>query len=129
MKIAVVVPGMSGSWQAPPGRAATMSCVSIRTKRKSEHFAGKMPFYEPGLEELVRRNRREARLAFTATLPKAVRDSAIVFIAVGTPPGRTSADAQLGACGGARHRQGDERLQGDCDKSTVPVGFERPGSW
>jgi UDPglucose 6-dehydrogenase len=44
-----------------------------------------MPIYEPGLEELVRRNRQEGRLSFTTTLTKAVRDSAIVFIAVGTP--------------------------------------------
>ena len=54
-------------------RAATTSCASTRTTRRSERFArGKMPIYEPGLEELVRRNRHENRLTFTTTLPKAV---------------------------------------------------------
>ena len=48
---------------------------------------GRMPIYEPGLEEMVRRNRLENRLTFTTMLPKAVRDSSIVFIAVGTPQG------------------------------------------
>ena len=56
---------------------------------------GKMPIYEPGLEDLVRRNRLEKRLTFTTTLTKAVRDSAIVFVAVGTPQGEDgSADLQ-----------------------------------
>ena len=48
--------------------------------------AGKMPIYEPGLEEIVRRNRQEGRLEFTTNLPKAVRDSQIVFIASCSSP-------------------------------------------
>src|SRR5687768_4635222 len=56
--------------------------VKVRLLRRS-----KVPFYEPGLEELVRRNDGEGRLSFTTTLPKAVRDSAVIFIAVGTPQG------------------------------------------
>src|SRR5687768_835181 len=48
---------------------------------------GKIPIYEPGLEELVRRNYSEKRLAFTTSLPDAVRRATVVFIAVGTPTG------------------------------------------
>src|SRR5437660_10309942 len=47
--------------------------------------AGKLPIYEPGLLELVQRNCREQRLGFTTDLASAVREAALVFIAVGTP--------------------------------------------
>ena len=54
-----------------------------------------MPIYEPGLEEMVRRNHAEERLTFTTDLPAAVEASEIVFIAVGTPQGEDgSADLQ-----------------------------------
>src|SRR2546426_2591539 len=49
--------------------------------------SGKLPIYEPGLLELVQRNRREQRLAFTTDLAKAVQASELIFIAVGTPQG------------------------------------------
>ncbi len=48
---------------------------------------GESPIYEPGLEELLKRNLQEERLSFTTDLARAVRDSEIVFVAVGTPPG------------------------------------------
>src|SRR5437764_3802934 len=48
--------------------------------------AGKLPIYEPGLLELVQRNRREQRLSFTTDLAAAVGSARLVFIAVGTPP-------------------------------------------
>jgi UDPglucose 6-dehydrogenase len=84
---------------------------------------GRMPIYEPGLEELVKRNRAENRLAFSSTLAKAVRDSAIIFIAVGTPQGEDgAADLQhvLGVAKEiARAMNGYKVIVG---KSTVPVG-------
>jgi len=125
MKIAVVGTGyvglVAGACLAESGNDVV--CVDtdeakIRTLRR-----GKMPFYEPGLEELVRRNRHEGRLTFTATLPKAVRDAALIFIAVGTPPGEDgSADLQhvlAVARDIARAMNGYKVV---VNKSTVPVG-------
>jgi len=125
MKIAVIGTGyvglVAGACLAESGNDVV--CVDndqskVRTLRR-----GKMPFYEPGLEELVRRNRQEGRLTFTATLPRAVRDSAIIFIAVGTPPGEDgSADLQQVldvARDVARAMNGYKVIVA---KSTVPVG-------
>jgi len=125
MKIAVVGTGyvglVAGACLAESGNDVV--CVDkdeakIRTLRR-----GKMTFYEPGLEELVRRNRHEGRLTFTATLAKAVRDSTIIFIAVGTPRGEDgSADLQhvLAVVRDiARAMNGYKVI---VNKSTVPVG-------
>lgn len=84
---------------------------------------GRMPIYEPGLEEMVKRNRQEKRLTFTTVLTKAVRDASIVFIAVGTPQGEDgSADLQhvlVVAREIARAMNGYKVI---VNKSTVPVG-------
>ena len=125
MKIAVVGTGyvglVAGACLAESG--SDVICVDrdeakVRTLRR-----GKMPFYEPGLEELVKRNRQERRLTFTSTLPKAVRDSSIIFIAVGTPPGEDgSADVQqvLGVARDVAKAMNGYKVI--VDKSTVPVG-------
>src|SRR5678816_4567980 len=87
MKIAVIGTGyvglVAGACFAESGN--DVICVDKDGAKVRTLRAGRMPIYEPGLEEIVRRNRHENRLTFTTTLPKAVRSSSIVFIAVGTP--------------------------------------------
>jgi UDPglucose 6-dehydrogenase len=84
---------------------------------------GRIPIYEPGLEEIVRRNASEKRLRFTTALPEAVRQADVVFIAVGTPTGEDgSADLQHVL---AAAREIGRSLGGYTiivDKSTVPAG-------
>ena len=72
-----------------------------------------VPIYEPGLEELIKRNVAHDRLTFTTDMSRAVKGSDIIFIAVGTPPGEDgSADLKY-VLGAARaDRQIHERLQG-----------------
>jgi UDPglucose 6-dehydrogenase len=88
--------------------------------------AGRLPIYEPGLLELVQRNRREQRLAFTTDLAAAATEARLVFIAVGTPPAADgSADlSSLWAVGDALvpHLRPDAVV---LIKSTVPVGTNR----
>ena len=125
MKIAVVGTGyvglVAGACLAENGHAVVCidnDEIKVRTLRR-----GKMPFYEPGLEELVRRNRQERRLTFASTLPKAVRDASAIIIAVGTPPGEDgAADVQqvlAVARDVARAMNGYKVI---VNKSTVPVG-------
>src|SRR6185437_9201401 len=95
MKIAVVGTGyvglVVGACLAENGN--TVICVDKDESKIATLNAGKMTIYEPGLAEIVRRNRNEERLSFTTDLPAAVGASEIIFIAVGTPQGENgSAD-------------------------------------
>src|SRR5262252_125739 len=89
MKIAVVGSGyvglVLGACLSENGN--TVACVDKDAGKVDTLTAGKMTIYEPGLEEIVRRNVAEERLAFTTDLPSAVKRSDIIFIAVGTPQG------------------------------------------
>ena len=70
-------------------------CGDIDSEKITLLDSGHIPIYEPGLEALVERNLRSGRLRFTTDIPKAVRASAVIFIAVGTPPDEDgSADLQ-----------------------------------
>ena len=100
-----------------------MICVDNNAPKVRSLKRGRIPIYEPGLEELVVRNQREKRLSFSTALPRAVRASQIVFIAVGTPPGDDGA-ADLKyvvevARNLARAMNGYKVI---VNKSTVPVG-------
>ena len=84
---------------------------------------GGIPIYEPGLQEMVKRNRKAGRLAFTTDIEQAVAFGTVQFIAVGTPPAEDgSADLQhvLAAARNIGRHMHDYRVV--VDKSTVPVG-------
>jgi len=85
--------------------------------------AGRMPIYEPGLEEMVARNAGDRRLAFTMDLGAGIRHGDVIFIAVGTPPKDTgetdlshveAVAAEIGRC--------MDRYKVVVNKSTTPVG-------
>jgi UDPglucose 6-dehydrogenase len=98
-------------------------CVDKDAAKVRALQRGKIPIYEPGLEELVRRNRAEKRLTFTTDLAQAVKRAEVLFIAVGTPMDEDgAADLQhvLGVARDiARAMNGYKVI---VDKSTVPVG-------
>ena len=88
MRIAVVGTGyvglVSGTCLAETG--VTVTCVDVNNVKIELLNHGGMPIYEPGLAELVTRNREDGRLFFTTSLREALKDADAVFIAVGTPP-------------------------------------------
>ena len=125
MKIAVVGTGyvglVLGACLAENGN--TVACVDKDEAKIETLKAGRMPIYEPGLEELVRRNDREERLTFTTDLASAVRASTIVFIAVGTPQGEDgAADLQHVLTVARDVGRAISTYTVVVDKSTVPVG-------
>jgi UDPglucose 6-dehydrogenase len=125
MKITVVGTGyvglVVGACLAENG--STVICVDKDERKIVMLNAGKMPIYEPGLEEIVRRNRHEERLTFTTDLPAAVQASEVVFIAVGTPELEDgSADLQHVLSVARDVGRAINKYTVVVDKSTVPVG-------
>ncbi len=98
-------------------------CVDNDTVKISDLEAGRMPIYEPGLEEMVARNVADGRLTFTTDLTGTVRRSVIVFMTVGTPP-KSDGQADLTAVEDVARgiAQAMERYTVVVNKSTVPVG-------
>jgi UDPglucose 6-dehydrogenase len=125
MKIAVVGTGyvglVLGACLAENGN--DVICIDKDKQKVQRLRRGVMPIYEPGLEEMVRRNRSEKRLEFTTDLPKSIRAAKIVFIAVGTPQHEDGSADLTHVLGVAREvAQAMNGYKVIVDKSTVPVG-------
>ena len=125
MKITVVGTGyvglVSGACFAEVGIDVT--CVDIDVTKIENLKKGIIPIYEPGLADMVQRNRAAERLLFTTDAKKGVGFGEIQFIAVGTPPDEDgSADLQyvLAVAESIAENMDDFKIV--VDKSTVPVG-------
>jgi UDPglucose 6-dehydrogenase len=128
MKIAVVGTGyvglVTGTCFAESGNEVT--CIDKDARKIAILEGGDIPIYEPGLLELVQRNRREERLKFTTDLASGIASAHLVFIAVGTPQSHDGA-ADLSTVFAVADAIG-EHLNGPkiiVIKSTVPVGTNR----
>src|SRR5215207_102000 len=125
MKLCVVGTGyvglVAGTCFAESGNDVT--CVDIDQRKIADLRNGKIPIYEPGLEELIRRNATDRRLHFTTDLAGAVRDAMVCFIAVGTPQDDDgSADVSMVLQAGADIAKAMPGYRIVVLKSTVPVG-------
>ncbi len=125
MNIAVVGTGyvglVAGACFAETGN--DVICVDVNEQKVNDLRSGKVPIFEPGLEDLVKSNTRAGRLTFTTSLKDAVHASEIIFIAVGTPQDEDgSADLThvLNVARGIGESMNGPKIV--VDKSTVPVG-------
>ena len=125
MNIAIVGTGyvglVSGTCFAEMG--AHVTCVDVDTQKIEKLKNGIMPIYEPGLEELVKRNVEYGRLQFTTDLTEVLDDVEVVFSAVGTPPDEDgSADLKYVLAVARQFGQNINKYTILVTKSTVPVG-------
>ena len=125
MKIAVVGTGyvglVTGTCFSETGNQVT--CVDIDQSKVQKLSNGQITIYEPGLEKIFLRNLKEGRLHFTTSLAEGIKDAAIIFLALPTPPGEDgSADLKyiLGVADDLGKIMTDYKVI--VDKSTVPVG-------
>ena len=103
-----------------------VTCVDRDEEKVAMLNAGRIPIYEPGLEEILRRSSREGRLSFTTDSVSSIADADIVFIAVGTPQAEDGS-AELGAVLSVAEEIGRSITKDTTVviKSTVPVGTAR----
>jgi UDPglucose 6-dehydrogenase len=127
MKIAVVGTGyvglVTGTCFAETGNHVI--CVDIDKNKIDKLSSGQITIYEPGLEKLFLRNQKEGRLNFTTNLAEGIKDAAIIFLALPTPPGEDgSADLKyiLGVANDLGKLIDANDYKVIIDKSTVPVG-------
>ena len=125
MKLAVVGTGyvglVTGTCFAETGNDVT--CVDIDKAKIDKLRKGTITIYEPGLEKLFLRNLKEERLRFTTSLAEGIKDAAVIFLALPTPPGENgSADLKYVMEVAADLGGLLEDYKVIVDKSTVPVG-------
>ena len=125
MKIAVVGTGyvglVTGTCFAETGIDVT--CIDIDARKITQLRQGIIPIYEPGLEEMVKRNVKNQRLHFTTSLESVINDVEIIFSAVGTPPDEDgSADLRYVLDVARTIGQNITKYTLVVTKSTVPVG-------
>ena len=125
MKIAVVGTGyvglVVGACLAESGN--NVVCIDSDIGKIEGLNAGKIPIYEPGLDDLVKRNTKEGRLTFTTNLKEGVQNSLLIFIAVGTPSkddGSVDLSAVYNVAEGIGKAINGYKIV--ITKSTVPVG-------
>ena len=100
-----------------------VTCVDNDVKKIKALKKGVVPFYEPGLEELLQKNIEAGRMHFTTNMGEAVDSSLVVFIAVGTPPrGDGSADMKYVEAVAKEIAKNTKSYKVIVTKSTVPVG-------
>ncbi len=104
-----------------------VTCVDVDEAKIEKLRAGIMPIYEPGLEEMVRRNAHAARLSFTTSYQEGLAEAEFVFIAVGTPQG-SGGEADLKYVRSAAQSIAAAMTHPliIVNKSTVPIGT---GDW
>jgi UDPglucose 6-dehydrogenase len=125
MKITVVGTGyvglVSGTCFAETG--INVTCVDVDKKKIDNLNKGIIPIYEPGLDQLVIRNKEKNRLSFSTNLKDSINSSDAVFIAVGTPPGEDgSADLKYVLAVAREIGENIDHYMVVINKSTVPVG-------
>lgn len=125
MKISVVGTGyvglVTGTCFAETG--ITVTCVDIDKNKINMLHNGEVPIYEPGLENMIRRNVEKGRLFFSTHLEESLIDCEVVFIAVGTPPDEDgSADLKHVIAVAREVGQHINQYMVIVTKSTVPVG-------
>ncbi len=125
MKISVIGTGyvglVTGTCLAEVGN--DVLCLDVDVNKINILKQGGIPIYEPGLEDMVKRNVAAGRLRFTTDAAESARHGAIQFIAVGTPPDEDgSADLQYVVAAARAIGQNMQEYKVIVDKSTVPVG-------
>lgn len=125
MKISVVGTGyvglVSGTCFAETG--VTVTCVDVNQEKISQLNKGIIPIYEPGLEDMVKRNVEKERLFFSTNLKESMAGAEVVFIAVGTPPDEDgSADLKHVLAVASEIGKHITSYMVIVNKSTVPVG-------
>ncbi len=102
-----------------------VTCVDVDEKKIKGLRQGKVPIYEPGLEELIGRNTEEGRLFFSTDVEESVEKATVCFIAVGTPPDEDgSADLRHVLAVAEAIGKSLNGYKVVVNKSTVPVGTQ-----